>query len=89
MDVGLGIESRVNLNFHMLHGHKHQLPPGCRTVPFRPEVGGVLALTLMLIHRRKGNRGHALHRCTPPGEVGVLLQPCANAITSVSVFMND
>lgn len=85
VNVGLGIESPVNLNFHMLHGRKQQFPPECRTVPFRPEVGGVLALTLMLIqlHRRKGKRG------TPPGEAGVLLQPCANAITSVLVFMND
>lgn len=57
------IGSPVNLNFHMLHGRKHQFPPECRTVPFRPAVGGVLALTLMLIqlHRRKGKRGHALH----------------------------
>lgn len=61
VNVELGIESPVNLNFHMVH--KHQFPPECRTVPFRAEVGGVLALTLMLIqlHRRKGERGHALH----------------------------
>lgn len=48
LNVGLWIESPVNLNFHTLHGRKHQFPPECRTVPFRPEVGGVAALTLML-----------------------------------------
>lgn len=49
MNAGLWMKSPINLNFHMLHVHMQQPPPPeSRTVPFSPEVGGVLALTLML-----------------------------------------